>query len=195
MKKIYTLIISAFIGMSASNAAIHTVTVADFSFTPSSVSATVGDTIRWVWASGTHTTTSTSVPSGASSWNSPIDASNQTFDYVVSTAGTYNYNCAFHPTMMTGTITVTSGTGIADNAASLNLGTYPNPFKDRITLTHTSGDAVTILNMVGEVVAKFNLEAANTKTVLDLSILPSGVYFVNTVKEGSIIVTKRIVKS
>src|SRR5665213_859720 len=88
-------------------ATVITVTVASNSFSPASFNAVVGDTIEWVWAGGTHTTTSTSVPAGAATWNHPMTSSNTTFQYVVTIAGTYNYWCAIHTTMMEGTITVT----------------------------------------------------------------------------------------
>lgn len=83
------------------------VTVANFQFSPSSLpSVSPGDTIRWEWVSGIHTTTSTSVPGGASTWDAPIDATNTVFEYPTTAAGTYNYNCMHHPSM-TGSFTVT----------------------------------------------------------------------------------------
>lgn len=194
MKKIYTFIIALFVGVSAATAAIHTVSVTNFAFTPANVTANVGDTVRWVWASGTHTTTSTSVPSGATAWDANITSNATTFDYVIPVAGTYNYFCSIHPSM-TGTITASSGTGIAKNAGSSAFSAYPNPFKDRVTLSHASVDAITVFNMVGEVVSRQSVEATEVKTVLDLSALPSGVYFVNTIKEGVVVGTRRIVKS
>ena len=90
----------------AVHATTHTVQVANFSFSPNSVNATVGDTMIWQWVSGSHTTTSTAVPGGASSWDSPITSSSQTFKYVLTVAGTYNYDCTIHSATMTATITV-----------------------------------------------------------------------------------------
>jgi plastocyanin len=76
------------------------VTVANFQFTPSSISnVSPGDTIRWEWVSGTHTTTSTSVPAGAATWDAPIDAVNTFYEYPATVVGTYNYHCMHHPSM------------------------------------------------------------------------------------------------
>jgi len=87
------------------------VTVQNFVFTPSSLpNVIVGDTIRWEWINGTHTTTSTSIPAGAATWDSPIDATNQTFEYPVTIAGTYNYHCMHHPTVMIASFTATGTT-------------------------------------------------------------------------------------
>jgi len=89
-----------------SYATTWTVNVDDFQFSPATLNVTVGDVIHFVWVSGTHTTTSVSVPVGANSWNSPIDLSNHTFDVSVTTAGTYSYQCNFHAFLgMTATFT------------------------------------------------------------------------------------------
>ena len=84
------------------------VTVANFQFSPSSLPNVIsGDTIRWVWVSGVHTTTSTSVPSGAMTWDQPIDATDTVYEYPATIAGTYNYHCMHHPTVMIASFTVT----------------------------------------------------------------------------------------
>ena len=84
------------------------VTVANFQFSPANLNVMVGDIIHWQWSSGTHTTSSLSVPAGASSWDAPIESSNLSFDYTVSTTGNYTYQCNIHPTSMTGSFTATS---------------------------------------------------------------------------------------
>ncbi|MEO8665297.1 MAG: T9SS type A sorting domain-containing protein [Ignavibacteria bacterium] len=88
--------------------------VSSNSFTPNNVSANVGDTIKWNWVDGFHTTTcdgtlGTSFPPGASSWNSPIDNSSPSYTYAIAVSGIYNYVCTFHAPGMAGTITVGSG--------------------------------------------------------------------------------------
>ena len=80
-------------------AVTHTVTVQNYNFNPSSLNVEVGDIVKWVWVNGSHTTTSTSVPAGATSWDSPLNSGNQTFSYTVTTAGTYNYHCTPHAGM------------------------------------------------------------------------------------------------
>src|SRR5450432_3626668 len=114
MKKLLLtlLISSAFI--SQNQATTIPVTAADFTFSPTSFNCNVGDTVHFMWVNGTHTTTSTAVPSGADSWNAPIQSSAQTFDYVVKVAGTYNFQCNFHVSIgMTGTFTAAAVSGIS----------------------------------------------------------------------------------
>jgi len=89
------------------------INVSNFVFTPSSVSVSVGDTVKWNWISGNHTTTCdgsafTSRPPGAASWNSTINSGIPSFKYVVTVAGTYNYKCTFHAPGMVGIISATS---------------------------------------------------------------------------------------
>src|SRR3954453_22672152 len=116
------LLFVSFIG----NATIHSVNVANFSFSPSTIdNVFVGDTIRWVWVSGSHTTTcdpatqgaGNSLPAGAATWNSPMDVTNPTFDYVVTVAGDYKYFCIPHQPNMSGSFT-------ASNALPVSLTTF-----------------------------------------------------------------------
>lgn len=73
------------------------VNVQNFSFSPSSLPLVIlGDTIRWVWISGSHTTTSTTIPPGAAIWNSPITSAVPSFEYIPTVAGTHNYKCTPH---------------------------------------------------------------------------------------------------
>jgi plastocyanin len=76
-------------------------------FAPSTVNAQVGDIIRWTWVAGFHTTTSGTIPAGATAWDQTLTGAGQQFEYTVTTPGTYNYFCIPHQAMgMTGTIIV-----------------------------------------------------------------------------------------
>jgi plastocyanin len=109
MKKILLLAALLIGSVSATWAADHRVTVSDFVFTPSTVNAVAGDTVTWIWRTGMHTTTSTSIPPGARSWNAPIDSVNTRFRIRLRVAGTYNYQCNFHFAQgMVGTIVVSA---------------------------------------------------------------------------------------
>lgn len=88
----------------------HVITQSGFTFNPSNLTnVNVGDTIRWVWTSGVHTTTSTTIPAGATSWNAPLTSSNPSFEYPVQVSGVYDYICIYHASIgMTGSFTVNS---------------------------------------------------------------------------------------
>jgi plastocyanin len=110
MKKILLLAVAlAICGTSVASAARIRVRVQNFTFQPATINAHVGDVIVWRFVNGMHTTTSTSVPAGAQTWNAPIDSAHTQFRYQVQVAGTYQYQCNFHFAQgMVGTIVVSA---------------------------------------------------------------------------------------
>ena len=110
MKKILLLTVAvAICSASAASAARIRVRVQNFTFQPATINAHIGDTIVWRFVNGMHTTTSTSVPAGAQTWNAPIDTTHTQFRYRVMVAGTYTYQCNFHAAQgMVGTIVVSA---------------------------------------------------------------------------------------
>src|SRR5213594_2448954 len=77
-------------------AVTKSVNVQNISFSPSTVSLTVGDSVRWVWISGMHSTTSGTCSGGTctgnGTWNSPIQSSGD-FAFTFNTPGTFHYFC------------------------------------------------------------------------------------------------------
>ena len=112
-----------------------TIQVSSFTFLPSSVNATVGDTIVWVWVNGSHTTTcngtaNTARPSGAASWDHPMNSGSASFEYVLTVAGNYQYKCTPHAPNMAGIINVAPANGIVNLNGLFNyLEINPPTFK------------------------------------------------------------------
>jgi plastocyanin len=95
----------------AARGAMVTVDVADFQFTPGSVTIHPGDTVQWTWSNNGHTTTSGSQCSPNGIWNSGILGRGATFSHTFNTAGSFPYFCMPHCAFgMTGTVTVTNPT-------------------------------------------------------------------------------------
>jgi plastocyanin len=71
-------------------------------YNPSSLSASVGDTVKWDWVddSAQH-----SVTSDDGKFDSGLQSKGQNFSFKFTSAGTYKYHCSVHPQML-GTITV-----------------------------------------------------------------------------------------
>jgi plastocyanin len=118
MKKINTLWISALMLIFCSfktNATTVIVNVEDFEFDPAIFTINVGDQVMWMWdnSGGAHTTTSTTIPAGAASWDQVISQSSQMFTYTATVPGSYDYVCLYHQSMgMIGHFTVNGTTGI-----------------------------------------------------------------------------------
>ena len=122
MKK--TLFLTAFLlcSVTATFATIITVRVSNYKFSPSTVNAKLGDSILFKWQNGIHTTTSLSVPTGAASWNKPMDSAHKKFGYILKKTGTYSYDCTIHSAVMKGTINVTAAlsSGFSDFSVALS---------------------------------------------------------------------------
>ncbi len=152
-KLILTIFIIVFLAFNNIYATNHSIQAGDFSFTPNSIQVTVGDTITWTWVAGIHTTTSTQVPSGAPTWDNPLDATHTSFIYKVTVAGQYNYQCTFHVLMgMTGTITanpiaIKPISGSVPKQFKLYQN-YPNPFNPVTTIKFDVSKAVSVKLMV-----------------------------------------------
>jgi plastocyanin len=120
-------------GIAPATAAVYTVEVSDFQFTPDSVLVEVSDVVHWVWIEGSHTTTSgdNCTPNGL--WNTPLGPSLRTFDYTFHSEGRYNYFCDPHCDMgMTGSVIVVAPSGLPQTASGANLSVLhgvPNPFR------------------------------------------------------------------
>ncbi len=77
-------------------------------FQPATIRVTVGVNNTIVWTNGdsvVHTVTSTSVPSGATAFDSGNVNAGKSFSVTLTVPGTYQYHCAIH-SWMTGTIVV-----------------------------------------------------------------------------------------
>ncbi|HEY5123085.1 MAG TPA: T9SS type A sorting domain-containing protein [Ignavibacteria bacterium] len=193
MKKIiFFLILGLFISTTI-YARIITITVGpglSRTFVPSSVTdAVVGDTVKWVWDSGIHTTTSVTVPAGAATWDAPINSTSTSFSYVIQIPGTYNYQCTFHVLMgMTGSFVASATSGIRQIGAIANrfelLQNYPNPFNPvtsiKFSIQEKSFVKLNIYDISGKLAANLvnnNLSAGEYKYEFNAGNLSSGIYF------------------
>lgn len=96
------------------SAETHEVQVGNFFFSPQNLTIQKGDTVRWVWVSGTHTTTSGSPDDLENSglvWDNPLNEGTPSFEHTFNDAGAFPYYCTIHPAMLA-SITVEEGTPI-----------------------------------------------------------------------------------
>jgi plastocyanin len=185
MKKLITMCMAAF--ALQTNAAMVMVEVEDFEFNPAVFTVNVGDTIMWFWDSGSHTTTSTTIPAGAASWSQAINQNSPAYTYVVTVAGSYDFVCLPHQSMgMMGHFTANVTTGIEELAAGLQLSQHIKDGQLTISyaLPETGSAKVNIYNLIGtplHTVDANNRSAGTYNEVLDLTNFPDGIYITELV--------------
>lgn len=210
MKKITYLLLTIFFSVYSliSTAKIHTITVSNNIFTPSSISnVVVGDTIRWIWAAGFHTTTSANVPNGADTWSKSLTTNGDQFDYKVLIPGNYKYYCQVHASAsstsgMIGTFTASTVNGIgAKEISSSGYSLYPNPVHENLFMNFNSdknanGD-MRITDITGKELQTYpiNIQAGQNKYNFPFTQLYPGIYFIEIFKEGKRIGVERVLKN
>ncbi len=164
------------------------VSVSSFQFSPSSISVQVGDTVRWNWLNGSHTTTCdgsalTSRPAGAAPWSSNINSVITTFAYKVTVAGTYNYKCNPHGAGgMVGVINA-SAPLVTLNLTSLMEGFWNGTVLIQDTVRVYLRNQTSPYAIVDQ--AKVKLNSSGTGT-LQFSSAPGGTYYIAVVHRNSI---------
>jgi plastocyanin len=206
MKIFKTSILLAFLFFLASNAysqTTHIVEASGFVFNPSDLTIINGDTVKWVWISETHTTTSDN-PGGFEHWDAPLDQNHLNFSIVFTHDGTFTYHCTFHVSLgMIGKITVQEPTSILfNNSVPNNFDleqNYPNPFNPSTTINYAVPTAglvtIKVFDILGKEIAALVNErktAGNYAVDFNAINLPSGVYFYR-MQAGSFASTKKFV--
>lgn len=184
------MLIAALVAPIASLATIHVITQTGFTFSPAQLNVSVNDTIRWVWTSGSHTTTSRAIPNGAATWDNPLTSGNASFQYKVTVAGVFNYVCEPHESMgMVGSFTASAATSIID-PTNLKFDIYPNPARDKVYIAFNASERpvqLLITNLIGRHIFSNDIASSmgpGQMVEVDLKAIPSGVYLVSLVFEN-----------
>jgi plastocyanin len=195
MKLLFTIALLVF--FTSANATVRMVTCQNdpSHFLPVTLNAVSGDTIRWTWVSGHHIVgpiNATYIPSGAAMFNGPVNSSNHTFEYVVTVAGIYNYDC--HPAGPhgeTASIVVSAVTGLqAPHELAAIATVYPNPSNGMLRFIIgeaqlTKNSKIEVYNLQGQKV--YQSEITNTEAQIDLTPIGKGIYFVRFYNKDAMI--------
>ncbi|HYV94587.1 MAG TPA: T9SS type A sorting domain-containing protein [Chitinophagales bacterium] len=192
-----------------SKATQYTIEAINFQFTQPFDSILVGDTVKWVWVEGNHTTSSNGIPPGAEAWTKPLDEQNTSYTYVVLFSGTYNYISVPDGPLMGGKFVASWPTGISNPSVAIsNFNIIGNPLRSNIqfqfTLTQplsglTATDRVvdvSLYNILGtkiQTLYRGNIPSGEFHESVSLSSnISNGIYFV-TLEIGDATLTKRVV--
>jgi plastocyanin len=184
MRKVYPYLFFAMILISSfqAKATVHTVSVFASFFSPILVSAVVGDTVKWIWTGGVHTTSSTQVPANAPPWDSPITSTVTEYSYPLSQPGSYFYKCTPHGFL--GQIIVAPATGINSPKILDELSIYPvrpSIFNISYTLKNSTEIKISVFDITGRSVKVFATEyirSGEYKGTLNFEDLQGGIYVV-----------------
>lgn len=195
--------------MKFSAAALYTIEASNFQFTQPFDTILVGDTVKWVWVEGNHTTTSNGIPAGASPWNVLLDEHHTSFTYVISYSGTYGYISVPDAPLMGGEFVAMWPTGISNPAMAVSdFNIIGNPSRTHIQFHFTiaqppSGFAandgvvdVSLYNILGtkvQTLYRGNIPPGDFRKAVPLrSGISEGIYFV-TLRIGDEMLSKRVV--
>jgi len=155
-----------------------------FTFSPSTITVNVGDTVSFSLAS-VHNVAEVSQATYLANGNTQLQGGFSTpfggglvFTATLTT-GTHWYVCKPHASMgMKGKIIVQSATGIAENILSSRISVYPNPFRSKvnINLNQIVRGTLMLSNSFGEALLQTQINTSGL--TLDLGDKPSGVYFI-----------------
>jgi plastocyanin len=190
----------------------HIINVSNYAFSPATITnVAVGDTIRWQWVSGFHTTYSitSSIPANAATWSTPINSSTTIFEYKVSVPGNYVYACNYHGTIssngtpggMSGSFQVNAATGLQEAGSSLNaISIYPKPANDALTVKMNafvaSKGQVILYDIQGNEVQREYADLLPGSNLIHFSIgaLSKGQYFVEIYSDKKRLSIQKILK-
>lgn len=119
-------------------------------FEPARITVVVGvnNTIKWVQQDAIpHTVTSTSVSSGAGGFDSKNLIKGDSFSVTLSVPGTYQYNCAYHPGWMKGTIIVMAPASISTSSQGAVNVILPNEVGSNPSLNFKPANIVLVIGV------------------------------------------------
>lgn len=204
MRKIYSIILFTLCALYF-KAATFTVSISGTSYTPSSLTVSVGDVVT-IAASSSHPLVEVDQTTWNASGNTPsgsgFGTKTSAYTFTVTSAGTIYYVCQFHASMgMKGQIIVNSATNVTEQAFnSANLLLFPNPATDRFTVKFSTIEKIKLTaklysvcgQNMGELFTKeFNPGQNAVRIELEQPVAP-GVYFVEFMSDKQKFV-KRIV--
>lgn len=166
----------------------HTIVTSGFTFSPSSVTANLGDTVS-IAGSTTHPAVQVDQTTWNANSNTPMaggwGTKTTTYTFTITSTNTIYYVCANHVSsmQMKGLINVISSGVNQVSSPSLNISVYPNPVTNGELTVKAEGytgsnGKIVIYDTEGKALETHALTGASTTVK---SKLPSGVYFYDVI--------------
>jgi plastocyanin len=170
---------------------LFTVTNSNLTFSPATLTITVGDTVEFVQGSS-HPAREVS----QATWNANGNTSNGGFNNAHSgvkikftTVGTVYYVCSNHASSgMKGQIIVQAANSVEEEKANVSVKAYPSPVVSDLNITldlnQTEELTIEVYNVIGEQVysqAETTFAAGKNNLSIDFSDFSNGAYFVKII--------------
>lgn len=193
MKKFFGIVIFGIAAALTAKATVHDISIAGFAFSPTSVTITQGDSVRWTNLDAVNHT-STADTGQSDFWDSGLLGTNQSYLRQYNIVGSFGYHCTPHP-FMTGTVIVEQITEVKSGEdhnlpREFNLlQNYPNPFNASTTISYllpvTGEVSLTVYNLLGQTVRTLiqGRQSAGSYSIVwdgknqNGSSVSSGIYF------------------
>jgi plastocyanin len=178
----------------------HDVTVQNFSFSPQSLTITVGDIVKWTNISGTHNVRA----NDNSFFSGPAAPAPWEFTHTFNAVGDFPYYCEPHQGMgMTGTIIVQDPVSVPDDeliSEEFELKqNYPNPFNPLTKIQYSTSTrqfvTLKVYNILGDEVATLVNEEKSAgiyNVNFDATGLSSGMYLYK-IQAGNFVETRKMI--
>ncbi len=167
------------------NATIYTIQTHDSTgFDPDTVNATCGDTIRWehVPSTGNHTIQSTTIPNGATPFDTLVFSDAFEYMYVVSEMGTYHYMCV--EDSIFGVIVVSCSASVAATV-DLAVQVWPVPFDEYVSISLPGTDGNWELSdLEGKIVSKGVFQVVDNEIQVNTATIVHGIYMLRIESSG-----------
>ncbi|OFX17945.1 MAG: hypothetical protein A2033_15320 [Bacteroidetes bacterium GWA2_31_9] len=175
----------------------HNIQVSNSEFSPSLLTIEDGDTIVWSNSAGFHNVNgqNSTYPNNPTSFGNSL-GTGWTYSFVFTTTGTYDYRCDAHfSSGMTGKVIV-NNTSYVETKYNKNKSTlfYPNPFTKELML-NINGLQISNINIyssIGSLVYSRRVDSNNL--VLDLEMIPVGIYIINLTSDNDILYSRKLFK-
>ncbi|MCS6991129.1 MAG: hypothetical protein NZL95_04635 [Chitinophagales bacterium] len=160
-------------------ALVHEIAVKNFEFIQPFDTVRVGDTIRWKWLEGNHTTTSNGIPAGAQPWNELLTQRHPEFTYVITVAGLYQYLSIPYAPVMGSSFIAIDASGLADPPVIVGCFCAQQTLTLQLAHAPAPGTTLRLFNPAGQLVTTpTHLMSATFR--LALPDLKKGIWIVET---------------
>ncbi len=151
----------------------------------------VGDTVTWLWGTGTHNLVSTN---GTETFDSGyFTGTGNQFSYTFENVGSTDYVCDPHDNNMYGTVTVSSSTMSISQNNNLNVRIFPNPVTSNFITIKTATIGIKNIKLY-DINSRVVLNTSIDSEILNIDNVSPGVYFIQVTVNGQSKISKLIVR-